>query len=173
MAAGLSAGRCELLLYTSPLHDVGKIGIPDRILLKPGKLTAEEWEIMKTHVDIGANILTDHGSEIIRTARIIVLTHHEQWDGTGYPKGLKAGDIPVEGRIAALCDVFDALTSERPDKRAWSVKEALAYVDGNAGLHFEPGLVTVFKEILPEILVIRQRFSDEAPLPPEAIADVA
>ncbi len=88
-------------------------------------------------------------------------------------QGLRAGDIPVEGRIAALCDVFDALTSERPDKRAWSVEEALAYVDGNAGLHFEPGLVTVFKEILPEILVIRQRFSDEAPLPPEAIADVA
>ena len=173
LATGLSAGRCELLLHTSPLHDVGKIGIPDRILLKPGKLTAEEWKVMKTHVDIGASILTDHGSEIIRMARIVVLTHHEKWDGSGYPKGLKAEDIPIEGRIAALCDVFDALTSERPYKRAWSVEEALAYVDGNAGLHFEPRLVTVFKEILPEILVIRQRFSDEAPLPPEDIANVA
>ncbi len=173
LAAGLSAGRCELLLYTSPLHDVGKIGIPDRILLKPGKLTAEEWEIMKTHVDIGASILTDHGSEIIRMARIIVLTHHEKWDGTGYPKGLTGEDIPVEGRIAALCDVFDALTSERPYKRAWSVEEALAYVESNAGLHFEPRLVRVFTAILPDILAICERFSDDTPLAPEAVADVA
>lgn len=108
---------CQLILDASPMHDIGKIGIPDKILLKPGKLEADEWEIMKTHVSKGAEILSGNDSDLMVTARNIAQHHHEKWDGSGYPEGLKGEDISIEGRIVAVCDVFDALTSERPIRR--------------------------------------------------------
>lgn len=120
------------------MHDVGKIGIPDRILLKPGRLEGEEWEIMKTHAEIGAKILEGHSSDIMELARSIALSHHEKWDGSGYPYGSKDVAIPIEGRIAAVCDVFDALTSERPYKKAWSVEDGMDFIKDNAGSHFDP-----------------------------------
>jgi len=161
LAAGLDEKHAEMILQASPMHDLGKIGIPDNVLLKPGKLTADEWEIMKTHVDIGADILEGHDAELMRMARVIALTHHEKWDGSGYPNGLKGADIPIEGRISALCDVFDALTSERPYKKAWPVEEAVAYIRENSGSHFDPDLVDRFNEVLPDILRIREDYADE------------
>ncbi len=161
-AAGLPEAQCELILHAAPMHDIGKIGIPDRILLKPGKLEAEEWSLMQRHVEIGAEILSGHDSELMRMARRIALTHHERWDGKGYPRGLKGEEIPVEGRIVAIADVFDALTSERPYKRAWAVEEAVAEIQRGAGNHFDPHLVALFMEILPEVLQIREAYRDDA-----------
>lgn len=154
-AAGMTEAECELLLHASPLHDVGKIAIPDRILLKPGKLDPDEWEVMKTHAAIGAELLAGSRSELMQMAETIALTHHEKWDGSGYPRGLKGEEIPLVGRICALCDVFDALTSERPYKKAWSVPEAMAEIERGSGTHFDPRLVELFKQILPEIMEIR------------------
>ena len=158
---GLSAERCETILHASPMHDIGKIGISDTILLKPGRLTPEERAIMETHVLIGADILDGAKTELLEVARTIALTHHEKWDGSGYPNQIKGEAIPLEGRICAIADVFDALTSERPYKKAWSVEEAVANLKGNKGLHFDPELVDVFTGILPEILSINERFKDE------------
>ena len=138
LAAGLDENQAALILQASPMHDVGKIGIPDRILLKPGRLEGEEWEIMKTHAEIGAKILEGHSSDIMELARSIALSHHEKWDGSGYPYGSKDVAIPIEGRIAAVCDVFDALTSERPYKKAWSVEDGMDFIKDNAGSHFDP-----------------------------------
>ena len=161
VAAGLDEIRAAIILQASPMHDLGKIGVPDHILLKPGKLTADEWDIMKTHVDIGVDILNGHEAEPMRMARVIALTHHEKWDGSGYPNGLKGTDIPIEGRISAVCDVFDALTSKRPYKNAWPVEEAVAYIRENAGVHFDPDLAAKFNEVLPDILRIRENYADE------------
>jgi PAS domain-containing protein len=123
---------------------------------------ADAWvAIMKTHLDIGVDILNGHEAEPMRMARVIALTHHEKWDGSGYPNGLKGADIPIEGRISALCDVFDALTSKRPYKNAWHVEEAVAYIRENAGVHFDPDLVAKFNEVLPDILRIRENYADE------------
>jgi len=155
--AGWTAEDTELMLHASPLHDIGKIGIPDHILLKPGKLTPDEWEIMKGHVPIGADILAEDDTDLLVLARSIALSHHEKWDGSGYPAGLAGDAIPQEGRIVALADVFDALTAERPYKPAWSVADAVDYIRDQAGRHFEPALVTVFCDALPEILAIRAR----------------
>ncbi len=159
-AAGLVEGACEMILNASPMHDIGKIGIPDRILLKPGKLDQEEWEVMKTHAAIGAEILTGHHSDLMGMAGQIALTHHEKWDGTGYPNGLKGEDIPIEGRIVAVCDVFDALTTERPYKKAWSVPSALSYIEENSGGHFDPALVEAFRKILPQVMEIKERHAE-------------
>jgi len=115
----------------------------------------------QTHVDIGVDILEGHDAELMRMARVIALNHHEKWDGSGYPNGLKGADIPIEGRISALCDVFDALTSERPYKKAWPVEEAVAYIRENSGSHFDPDLVDRFNEVLPDILRIREDYADE------------
>ena len=153
---------CELLLNASPMHDIGKIGIPDAILLKPGKLELHEWEIMKTHASIGGSLLEGGDSNLMRMAQEIALTHHEKWDGSGYPKGLTGTTIPQAGRIAALADVFDALTSERPYKKAWTVEETVELIKKNSGKHFDPELVDVFMQELPEILKIRERFSAPA-----------
>ncbi len=159
-AAGFDTEQCNLILNASPMHDIGKIGIPDRVLLKPGKLDAEEWAVMQTHVAIGAEILSGHHSELMNMARDIALSHHEKWDGSGYPKGLAGEGIPVVGRIVALSDVFDALTSERPYKKAWSVEDAVAEIQRSRGSHFDPGLTDLFVEILPQILQIKSRYQD-------------
>jgi putative two-component system response regulator len=158
---GLSKEEQNLLLNASPMHDVGKIGIPDNILLKPGKLDADEWEIMKTHTTIGAKIIGDHPSELMQTAKLIALSHHERWDGSGYPGGLKGEQIPIYGRIAAIADVFDALTSERPYKKAWPVEEAIAEIRKGSGSHFDPKAVDAFNKALPEILDIRAKHLDD------------
>ena len=160
LAAGFNDSDAERILQASPMHDVGKIGIPDAILLKPGKLTESEYEVIQTHVEIGGDIIGDQDIGLMRMARTIALTHHEKWDGTGYPNGLKGEDIPIEGRIAAICDVFDALTSERPYKKAWSIEDASAFIEEQAGKHFDPELVGLFNEILPDILAIREKYAD-------------
>ena len=158
---GLSQEEQILLLNASPMHDVGKIGIPDRILLKPGKLDEQEWEIMKTHTTIGGLIIGDHPSELLRSARMIALTHHERWDGSGYPNGLKGEKIPINGRIAAIADVFDALTSKRPYKEAWTVEDSLEEIKRGSGSHFDPKVVESFLAALPDILKIRAEHQDE------------
>ena len=164
---GLLQEEQILLLNASPMHDVGKIGIPDRILLKPGKLDAEEWEIMKTHTTIGGLIIGNHPSELLRTARLIALTHHERWDGSGYPNGLKGENIPIYGRITAIADVFDALTSKRPYKEAWTVEDSLEEIKHGSGSHFDPKVVESFLSAMPEILKIRSEHQDESLVLPQ------
>ena len=159
-AFGMSDGQCDLLLNASPMHDIGKIGIPDRVLLKPGKLDPDEWEIMKTHTTLGTKILSGHGSELIKTASLIALTHHEKWDGTGYPAGLKGEGIPLVGRICALCDVFEALTSNRPYKMAWSIEDSLAEISCNSEKNFDPKLVDGFNNIQNDIVKITKEYYD-------------
>ncbi len=160
--SGWSTEATELMLHASPMHDIGKIGIPDEILLKPGGLTAEEWQVMKRHVFIGADILSGEATDLLDLARGIALSHHEKWDGSGYPQGLAGERIPLAGRIVALADVFDALTSERPYKKAWEVEEAVAYITAESGRHFDPSLVPVFCNALPEVLAIRDQHADHA-----------
>lgn len=162
---GWSEGECDLMLLASPMHDVGKIGIPDAILLKPGKLTLEEWEIMKKHTLIGADILDDADSELLRLAKAIALSHHERWDGTGYPYGLVANAIPLSGRIVTVADVFDALTSSRAYKAPWAVGDAIRYILENSGKHFDPEVVTCFQKCLPEILAIQEGNREPKSLP--------
>ena len=159
-AAGLGEKSVEMLYNASPMHDVGKIGIPDHILLKQGKLDDEEWAIMRRHPEIGADIIGQHSDELLQTAWMIALCHHEKWDGSGYPAGLKGEEIPLMARIAALADVFDALTTVRPYKRAWSVEEAVSFIESQAGSHFDPALIEPFKRVLPDMLRIREEFSD-------------
>ena len=159
-AIGWDEEGCELILHASPMHDIGKIGIPDAILLKPGKLEPNEWDIMKTHTTIGEKLLDGGDSDLLHLAREIAISHHEKWDGSGYPNGLKGEDIPQAGRIAALADVFDALTSERPYKKAWTIDAAVALIKDNSGKHFDPELVEVFVRELPDVLHIRERFSE-------------
>jgi putative two-component system response regulator len=159
-AVGWDDYQCDLILNASPMHDIGKIGIPDAVLLKPGRLDPAEWEVMKTHATIGGKLLEDDDSDLMRMAREIALAHHEKWDGSGYPRGLAGEDIPQCGRIAALADVFDALTSERPYKKAWAVDDAVAFIQEQSGRHFEPRLVEVFLEYLPSVLSIRDEFAE-------------
>ena len=158
---GLSNQEVENILYAAPMHDVGKIGIPDRILLKPGKLDNDEWEIMKKHTAIGAEILQGSDAEFIRLAEMIAFTHHEKWDGTGYPKGLRGEDIPIAGRIVAIADVFDALTSNRPYKPPYPVKESLDIIIEGSGKHFDPDIVGAFFGIKNEILSTKEKYKDE------------
>ncbi len=157
---GWGPDQCELLLHSSPLHDIGKIGIPDAILLKPGKLDADEWEVMKTHTIIGAQMLEGDESKLMTMAREIAISHHEKWDGSGYPNGLSGDRIPMTGRIAALADVFDALTSERPYKKAWTLEATLGLIRENRGRHFDPTLVEVLEDNLPKVLEIKARFQE-------------
>ena len=152
LAAGMDREQAEMLLQASALHDIGKIGIPDRVLLKPGKLDADEWELMKTHTTIGAQLLAGSTSGVVQMAERIALTHHERWDGKGYPHGLAGEDIPFESRVCTIADVFDALVSERPYKKAWPVSEALAEIARMSGTAFEPWLADVFlREVAPGI----------------------
>ncbi|MCK9284986.1 MAG: response regulator [Rhodocyclaceae bacterium] len=154
---GWSLADCELMLHASPMHDIGKIGIPDPILLKPGKFEPHEWEIMKTHAGIGADILEGDDSDLLYMARAIALSHHEKWDGSGYPEGLCGTTIPQAARIVAVADVFDALTSARPYKQPWPVDAATTFIADHAGSHFDPEVVAHFQRRLPEILAIRER----------------
>jgi len=160
-ATGMPADEVEVLFNAAPMHDIGKIGIPEAILLKPGALTAEEWKVMKRHPAIGAGIIGRHAHPLLNTARIVSLTHHEKWDGSGYPRGLAGEQIPLVGRIVAVADVFDALTSERPYKEAWSVEEAMAFLRQHAGTHFDPRLVELFAVCLPEVLKVRTQHADQ------------
>lgn len=160
-AAGFPETAAEDLLHAAPMHDIGKIGIPDHILLKPGRLTGEEMAIMRRHPLIGAEIIGETDSPLLALARSVALYHHEKWDGSGYPHGLAGEDIPLEARIVALADVFDALTSRRPYKEAWSVEEALSLIRSESGRHFDPDLVATLEAELPAILEIRERWSED------------
>ena len=157
---GWSETEQETLLHATPMHDIGKIGIPDSILLKPGKLNVREWEQMKTHTLIGGRILEGDDSELLDRAREIALSHHEWWDGSGYPQGLAGESIPLSGRIVSVADVFDALTSERVYKKAWGIDEAMDYIRSNRGRQFDPKLVELFLRNFDEIMSIAGRFKD-------------
>lgn len=159
-AAGMCEADADMLMAASPMHDIGKIGISDAILRKPGKLTEEEFEEMKKHAEIGAEIIGDNESDLLKMAKIVAISHHEKWNGTGYPYGLKGEDIPRIGRIVAIADVFDALTCQRPYKRAWSVEEAIALLQKEAGEHFDPQLVPLFLEHMDEITEVMQSLKD-------------
>lgn len=167
IAAGLAVSHADLVLNAAQLHDVGKIAVPDHILLKPAPLDEKEWEVMKTHASIGAMIIGDHDSELLRMAKVIALTHHEKWDGSGYPRGLTGETIPIEGRIVAIADVFDALTNERPYKHAWTHDEAVQYMATQSGASFDPELLDLFLGLVPQIEQIGRHFSD-APSKPTA-----
>lgn len=153
----------EIILTVASMHDIGKGGIPDHVLLKPGRLEPDEMDIMKKHAEIGAEILASSSSEMIRAGAIIAGSHHEKYDGTGYPKGLIGNDIPLYGRIVAVADVFDALTSERPYKKAWDIESAKNYIRVNSGKHFDPKCVEAFFTDWEKVLRIKQTFSDEMP----------
>ena len=161
----------ENLRLAAPMHDIGKLGVPDAILNKPGKLTPEEWVEMKKHPQYGADILKDSDSELIQMSAVVSLCHHERWDGAGYPRGLKGQEIPIEARIATLADVFDALTSKRIYKPSFSIDETLDYINKEAGKHFDPKVVEVFYQCLPEITAIMETYaprdgkSDTLPTP--------
>lgn len=151
----------DAILEAAPMHDVGKLGTPDHILLKPGKLTPEEFTIMKKHAEIGWVILKDSASPTLRLAAEIARSHHEKFDGSGYPQGLAGSAIPLAGRIVAVADVFDALTSERPYKSAWEIPRAIAFLHENSGSHFDPACVDAFVARLDEALAIRSQFQDD------------
>mgnify|MGYP000013210076 CR=1 FL=1 len=157
---GLSDEDVELILYSSPMHDVGKIGVPDKILLKPGKLDPDEWEVMKKHTIWGAEILSGSKSQLLETAKLIALTHHEKWDGSGYPNGLSGEEIPLFGRICAIADVFDALTSERVYKPAFTNEKAFSIIKEERGRHFDPQVVDAFFESLDEILEVQAKHAE-------------
>ncbi|MGC9386321.1 MAG: HD domain-containing phosphohydrolase [Hydrogenovibrio sp.] len=160
LEAGLGEAVAHMIRIASPMHDVGKIGISDSIMLKPGKLTDDEYAEMQRHVEIGGEILEGYNSEVLKLAYEIALTHHEKYNGKGYPKGLKGEDIPISGRIVAIADVFDALTSERPYKKAWPVERAAQLIESEKGAHFDPFLVDCFLKVLPDLLEIKSIYSD-------------
>lgn len=164
-ALGLDDEECQLIYEAAPMHDVGKVAIPDLILLKPGKLTVEEFELMKRHALIGHEILRGSSSPKLQAAAIIALAHHERFDGSGYPNGVAGEAISLHGRIVATADVFDALTSERPYKRAWDLDQATAYLREQAGKHFDPRCIDAFFSIWNDIKEIHDRHRDE-PMPP-------
>lgn len=159
-AAGWHVVRAKQLQFAAPMHDTGKIGIPDSILKKPGKLDAEEWQHMKTHAKIGHDILSKSTTPLFKMAAEIALYHHEKWDGSGYPKGLRGEAIPQSARIVAIADVFDALTMVRPYKSAWTINEAVEEIKKGRGQHFDPNLVDSFLDILPELIKIKEHWDE-------------
>jgi putative two-component system response regulator len=159
-AIGLGPEATELLFNTASMHDIGKIGIPDAVLLKPGPLSKAEWAVMRQHPEIGAEIIGEHDDELLQTARTIALTHHERFDGSGYPRGLIGEDIPLFGRIVAIADVFDALMTARPYKPAMPIDETLQVMGRNTGLHFDPALMEVLPSVLPDMLRINATYAD-------------
>jgi putative two-component system response regulator len=158
---GLSEEQQELILEAAPMHDIGKVATPDAILLKQGKLTDDEFRVMKQHAENGYNILAESNSLLIQTAAIMALTHHEKFDGNGYPRGLKGELIPIYGRIVAVADVFDALTSSRPYKKAWSLEDSIKFLKDNSGIHFDPQCVEAFFKAWTEVLVIYERYQED------------
>lgn len=165
---GWSEEDQERLLRAAPMHDLGKLGTPDGVLLKPGKLTFEEFEVMKRHATIGWEILSTCTSDILKLGAEIALSHHEKFDGTGYPGGLAGEAIPMSGRIVAVADVFDALTSNRPYKPAWEISRAVDLLREGSGKHFDPRCVEVFLADMDEVLAIHDRYQEEPELVPEA-----
>lgn len=160
LASGMSESEADVLMNAAPMHDIGKIGIPDSILKKPGKLDPEEFKVMESHCEIGAEIIGDDDSELLQMAKVIALSHHEKWNGQGYPYKLQGEEIPRVGRIVAIADVFDALTSKRPYKEAWPVPDAINWLQKSAGEHFDPLLVPVFVDALPEILKVKEAHAE-------------
>ncbi len=161
VACGCDEETSELIFNASPMHDIGKIGIPDAVLQKPGRLDAAERKIIQTHTTIGAEILSGHDSLLIRMGGLIALTHHEKWDGSGYPQRLSEYRIPLAGRIVAICDVFDALTSRRPYKEPWSSGDALGEIRAMSGAAFDPKLVDCFFKCQADLLEVLEGFQDE------------
>ncbi len=161
----LSAQDQALILDAAAMHDIGKVGIPDHILQKPGRLDAAEMDIMRQHASLGHELLKGSSSHLLQAGATIALGHHEKFDGSGYPQGLHGEDIPLFGRIVAVADVFDALTSERPYKKPWPLEDAAGYLREQRGLHFDPQCVDVFLAAWPQVLAIRQRFADEPKAP--------
>lgn len=160
LGLGLSEVEADILKMASPMHDIGKVAIPDSVLNKPGKLTDDEFRLMQSHTEIGYNLLKNSKRHILRAASIVAGQHHEKWDGTGYPHGLKGEDIHIYGRITAIADVFDALASDRVYKQAWPLERILRLFDEERGRHFDPHLVDVFIEQLPAILHARTLYAD-------------
>ena len=159
---GRTESEVEAIQYASIMHDVGKIGVPDTILLKPGKLDAKEWELMKLHTTIGGKILEGSSSKFLLFGESIALTHHEKWDGSGYPKGFRGKEIPITGRVIAVVDVFDALTSKRPYRRdPFSVGEAFNIIGKGKGTHFDPEIVDTFLSMRNEIIKIKNEYKNE------------
>jgi response regulator RpfG family c-di-GMP phosphodiesterase len=157
---GVKESTADLLKMASPMHDIGKVGIPDEILKKPGKLTSEEFEIMKTHAVLGYEMLNVSSRPLLKAAAIVAHEHHEKYDGTGYPRGLKGKDIHVFGRITAIADVFDALGSDRCYKKAWNDEDIFELIRKNSGTHFDPEIVDIFFTNLPSFIRIRDTFRD-------------
>ncbi len=157
---GLSKPKTDLIRQASPMHDIGKIGIPDHILLKPGKLKSGEWETMKSHTTIGAKMLSKHSSQLMQMAKEIAYTHHERWNGTGYPNGLKEDQIPLTGRICAITDVFDSLTSKKSYKTAWSIGDSMKEIEDKKGIYFDPNLVDAFKNSLDGMVDIKNEYRE-------------
>lgn len=158
---GFEARFAELLVDAAPMHDIGKIGIPDSVLLKPGKLDEEELKIMRTHPQIGAQILDNSTSPLIKLAHTVALYHHEKWDGSGYPFGLKREEIPIEARIVAVADVFDALLSKRPYKEPWPVEKAIEEIKSQTNRHFDPAVVKAMLDCLPDLIAINEKWREE------------
>ena len=158
---GMSIPLQNMILEAAPMHDIGKVGIPDSILLKPGKLDVTEFELMKEHAQFGYNILNGSASKLMQLGALIALTHHEKYDGSGYPRALTGDKTPIYGQIIAVADVFDALTSERPYKKPWSIADAIAFLNEGSGQHFKPDCVTAFLKDWDNVLAIKDRFVDD------------
>jgi putative two-component system response regulator len=158
---GMSAAQQRLFLLATPMHDIGKVSTPDSILLKPGPLTSQEWVIMREHTTVGHGVLEGSSSLILQLAAEIALRHHERWDGSGYPGGLSGEAIPISARVAAICDVFDALLSVRPYKRAWSTDDAFAEIERSAGAHFDPAVARAFLGARERMLSVKRQFRDD------------
>jgi putative two-component system response regulator len=170
---GLADKEVRNILYAAPMHDVGKIGIPDSILMKSGRLTEEEFATIKTHSIIGANILSNSKAEVLKLAEEIAISHHEKWNGTGYPQGLSGDKIPLSGRIVGLADAFDALTSKRPYKDPFPVEQAIDIIKKERGEHFDPRVVDVFLENADEILKIKEEVNSTEDIPLSDVSYVA
>jgi len=160
LATGMTEEEACALQETAPMHDIGKIGLPDYILQKPAKLNEDEIKKMREHPQIGVDILGGQTCLLLNMARSIAISHHEKWDGSGYPYGLKGEEIPLYGRIAAIADVFDALTTQRPYKEAWPVEEAIKFLKEESGKHFDPQLIELFLDSLPKILDIKKQYQE-------------
>lgn len=154
-------GEVELIAHASPMHDIGKIGTPEEILLKPARLSIPEWEVMRRHTHIGADILRDSPFDLLRVGERIAISHHERWDGKGYPNGLSGESIPIEGRVCAVADVFDALTSRRPYKEAFSVEDSLRIIEDEAGKHFDPRVVEALLANLKEVVGVKEKWGKD------------